>query len=803
MYQYMWDEETGGLLLITEQSKFSKEPRPVYYKELDILGFDQYWSYPKDESAHLMWAEANNYIYCGRTVARTKGGSYYTKPEIIILEDPEPNGQPLRFVDIDRMVSKNAAIMETLEQETIQSVYNTYREYKNIVDVFYVAFSGGKDSIVAFDIVQRALPHNDFLVLFGNTRMESPDTYNITEEFKDLCDSLGIRFYQAESKLLPKDTWKQFGPPSTSNRWCCSVHKTSPQINLLREITGKRDFTGMAFTGVRAEESLARSTYDVVNDGRKHSGQMSYHTILDWTSAELYIYIYSKKLLLNEGYKRGNMRVGCLVCPNSTGKHEYIKRCAYTEQVDFFLNKIAETSGKVSYSKEDMKEFIDAGFWRTRKSGRELNFGYDKFEILTGSKPPMIDVFSINFKWQYWGKTIGDIAQVAENLFTIQFEGKLYYIRLEPKENKTTFVFENCENSKLDIKFQSLMRSVIIKSLYCIGCGECEAECKHDCIDMKNGIIIGDNCKHCYKCHDVKEHCLRYASIRNKITEEKKMAGLDRYFTFGTREEWLDSFVQYQGGSEFWLTDGDGQVANKKKDAFKNFANDAGLTAYDKTADGDKYTKCIPTPFANVIIREGAYSQTSWALILCNLVYTPAYNWFVNNLEFGVIYTPDLLKMMLTNVMENDTKGIGKRNVVDALKIFMAKTPLGKNKIFAFCDIDEKCSASGRETITLNSIERMTWTEADARVILYSLYKFAEKCGDYYQFTLSTLLDNSIERDGISPTKIFGLDYNTMVPILNGLSVNYPEFISASFALGLDTINLQPDKTSQDVLGLF
>ena len=425
MYQYIWDEETGGPLLITEQSKFSKEPRPVYYKELDILGFDQYWDYPKDDRAPLMWAETNNYIYRGRTVARTKGGSYYTKPEIIILEDPEPNGQPLRFVDIEGMVAKNAAIMETLEQETIQNVYNTYLKYKDVVDVFYVAFSGGKDSIVAFDIVQRALPHNDFLVLFGNTRMESPDTYNLVEEIKDLCGSLGIRFYQAESKLLPKDTWKEFGPPSTSNRWCCSVHKTSPQINILRDITGKRDFTGMAFTGVRAEESLARSNYDPVNDGRKHSGQMSFHTILDWTSAELYIYIYTKKLLLNEGYKRGNMRVGCLVCPNSTGKHEYIKRCAYTEQVDFFLKKIAETSGKVSYSEEDMREFIDAGFWRTRKSGRELNLGYDKFEIISKSKPPMIDVFLTDFKWQHWGKTIGDITQVSDNQYAIQFKDKL------------------------------------------------------------------------------------------------------------------------------------------------------------------------------------------------------------------------------------------------------------------------------------------------------------------------------------------------------------------------------------------
>ena len=65
------------------------------------------------------------------------------------------------------------------------------------------------------------------------------------------------------------------------------------------------------------------------------------------------------------------------------------------------------------------------------------------------------------------------------------------------------------------------------------------------------------------------------------------------------------------------------------------------------------------------------------------------------------------------------------------------------------------------------------------------------------------MLDNTIERDGVSPTRIFGLDYDTMVPLLNGLSVNYPDFISASFSLGLDTINLRPDKSSQDVLSLF
>ncbi len=803
MYSYEWDADTGGILLTSSPLQFSKEPRPVYYKELDLLGFDQFWNYAKDDAYPYMWAESNNYFYRGRKVAMTKGGSCYTKPELVIIEEPEPNGASLRFVDIPTMIDKNKSLLEGLAQDTIKKVYNTYIEYQNKVDVFYVAFSGGKDSVVVLDIVQRALPHNAFKVLFGDTRMEFPDTYDVVEKIQEDCKRKGIDFYRAKSKALPMQTWSCFGPPSTSNRWCCSTHKTSPQIILLRELTGDYNFTGMAFTGIRAAESLARSEYGDISEGQKHQGQFSCHAILEWNSAELFLYIYANQLYLNEAYLKGNTRAGCLVCPNSSGKHEYVKRMSYTDEVDAYLKKIASTSGKTNYSTSEMQAFIDAGYWRTRKTGRELNFGQDKFEVKSEGKTPVINVFSERINWIQWAKTIGNLNQVSETEFVICFADKLYTVTVEEMQDRIVFKLPNCLNSKDDIKFQSLFRSVIIKSLYCVGCGVCEAECKNKCINMKNGLIIGDDCVHCYKCHDVHGHCLRYNSIRNKITEGKKMAGLDRYYSFGVREQWLNIFAKYEGGVDFWITDGDGQVPNKKKDAFLTFLKDANIVEFSKKADGDKYTKCLPTALALAVIKLGSDSQNSWALILSNLVYTPAFNWFVTNFEMDTIYNPDSIKFMLSDVMENDIEGLGKRNIVDSIKIILSKTPLGRDRIFASVDVTEKVTASGAERITLNTLQRVAWNNPDPRVILYSLYKFAEACGDYYQFTLTRLLNHEIDSDGISPTKIFGLDRDQMEKILNGLTINYPEYINATFTLDLDNINLESDKTSADVLVLF
>ena len=94
-----------------------------------------------------------------------------------------------------------------------------------------MAFSGGKDSAVLLDLVKKALPKESFVVIFGDTGMEFPDTYSSIERVKEMCAEKGIEFLEATSELTTNDTWNLFGPPAVTIRWCCSVHKTSPQSN--------------------------------------------------------------------------------------------------------------------------------------------------------------------------------------------------------------------------------------------------------------------------------------------------------------------------------------------------------------------------------------------------------------------------------------------------------------------------------------------------------------------------------------------------------------------------------------------
>lgn len=772
MYQYIWDTETGGLLLTTEQSKFSKEPRPVYCKELDILGFDKYWKYPKDDSAPIMWAEANNYIYKGRTIARTKGGTLYCAPELIILEGVDGE---LELVDIDAMVRRNSSLIENLAQETIQKIYNTYRDYKEKVDVFYVAFSGGKDSVVTLDLVQRSLPHNAFMVLFGDTGMEFSDTYKTVDFVRDYCERVKIEFYVAKSEYNPLDTWKKFGPPSTVTRWCCSVHKTAPQILTLREVLKKLDFTGMGYVGVRADESLARSKYDYISYGEKHKGQYSCNAILNWGSAEVFLYIYQQKLIMNETYKKGNRRAGCLICPRAAERNDFMNHHCYQEEAEPFVDIIRSEYTRNFSSKDELEKFIRVGGWKARKNGRDLELKTSYSEKRLKDNSVEIKVECPKTNWKEWIKTIGVLGNDFSP-YTIMFKGKILQFELYEVNSQLQIIIDGI-TAKENIEFVKLIKNVFRKTSSCVACRACQADCPYGCMDFVNGqVFISDTCHHCSKCHKVEKGCLVYKSLeqpKGGIIMSGKNMSLNSYSHHAPKMEWFSQYFEYK--NEFGEKH---SLGSQMYSFFKRFLRDAKLlddTGFSRTAE--------------IVDKLGLENEQSWGIIYINLCYAPQIGWFVNRTN----YYETLEKSYLATLMLEDGAKENWTNDIFSSLSRICDLPIGK------LGLGETIKQKNRVV----ALERQPWKEPDALVVLYALYKFAEECGEYYQFTMSTLFDNNIKRDGVSPIKIFGLEREEMLRILNGLTINYPEFISASFTLDLDNITLRSEKSSADVLELF
>lgn len=759
MYNYTYDSKTGGILLNTLPMKFSKEPRPVYYKELDLLGFDKYWSYEKQDVLPYMWAEANKYYYFGRLVALTKGGNLYNAPEIEIKEELS---EPLRTVNIEVMLEKNADFLQVLEQETVKKIYDVWKRNKVRLDVFHVAFSGGKDSIVLLDLVKKALPKDEFVVVFGDTQMEFPDTYDVVDKVEEYCKEEGIRFYRAKSHMNVFDSWKQFAPPSRVLRWCCSVHKSTPQVIKLRNVLDKTDYSGLAFVGIRASESIRRSEYEFESEGMKQKGQRSANPILDWTSYEVWLYLYANGLIINETYKKGNSRAGCLLCPMSPGKADFFRYENYKNKIDDYVSIIMSTSNKKDISQRDC---MCNGSWIARKNGANIttNIHY-KERVEKGNL--VIEVLEPKTDWKEWIKTLGDFQKIEDYYYVKAIEGDLIF---KVSENKKGYsVVLSMDYIRYVPTLGKYFRQVFRKAAYCIVCRTCEANCKNHCISFKNGLKI-TNCIRCRECHEIPVGCLAYHSL-NMPQGDGNMKSINTFGTHAPKTEWLADYFDRK--DDFLAENSLGPV---QKPFFKRFLRDAGLISEGKAL-----------PLTNKLESIGWDGILSLGIILANIAYNPQFNWYIKNIEIGRFYTrKDLESIMFTdNVTVRNAKSV----IGDFKRI--VQTPLGLTLNFGYVDED-------------NNFTRNKCHIGSPLVVLYSLYKFAEACGDYYEFTVRRLLNYTVDSDGLSPTQIFGIEEAEIITILQGLTASNPDFITAKFTHDLDTISLNKNKTTNDVLSLL
>jgi len=170
---------------------------------------------------------------------------------------------------------------------------------------YYLAFSGGKDSVVIYDLAVKAGVKFD--AHYSQGGIDPPELVRFIRR-----NYLNIVIDRPKMSI-----WNGImahGMPLRQFRWCCELIKE-------KSGSGRR-----VLTGIRWQESANRAKRPMFQFCSKNDKTKSFLSpIIDWTTNDVWEYIHENNLSYCSLYDEGFKRLGCVLCPMLTPKKTQIE----------------------------------------------------------------------------------------------------------------------------------------------------------------------------------------------------------------------------------------------------------------------------------------------------------------------------------------------------------------------------------------------------------------------------------------------------------------------------------------------
>lgn len=421
---------------------------------------------------------------------------------------------------MQKWIAANATHFNFITTEAKQFVRDTSEKFLNgDTNAAFVSFSGGKDSTVVSDLVRKALGTPSVIHIFGNTTLEFPQTYEYIQRFK--TENRKTPMLRAENKEQDFfNLCEQFGPPSRTLRWCCTIFKTGFIGEKIKKTFGDKKSV-LTFYGIRRSESASRNNYERSSVGKKISKQLVASPIIDWLDYDIWLYLISTGIDFNDAYRLGYTRVGCWCCPNNSQWSQFLASIYMPDQQGRFNDMLISFAKKMG--KTDPEEYVASGGWKARQGGAGIELSKN---VAIEFKPCATDALSFNY---VLNKPISpELYEFFKPFGVLNFDmgksrlGEVYILdyrtgqpiiklqgRLGTNELRVSILNTPIAARTKTVEIELKFKCQITKFQLCAGCHACENICRHGAVRLvKSGAadtdyryeIDADKCVHCFEC---------------------------------------------------------------------------------------------------------------------------------------------------------------------------------------------------------------------------------------------------------------------------------------------------------------